>query len=306
MNWRIKGVIQGLLSSIPAGQRLNDYFQVTLGGRRDLGSHARAKFEKDWLVTRALLAEMDVTVRGARLMEIGTGWLPVFPVCFSIAGAASCMTFDLSKHLKFDVLPALLREIDHYAGAVAAASSESESDVRARLALLLAGRTGPEILALAGITYIAPADAANTGLPDASVDIAFSNSVLEHVTAVDLDRLLREMHRVVRPGGVILHGVNCGDHYAYFDRSISQLNYLKFSSAEWRKWNNDLQYQNRLRPGDFIEASSRAGFRLVLRRSRPRPDLLTSLPEREISAEFRHYSRDDLCTTSLDFAAVRE
>ena len=39
-----------------------------------------------------------------------------------------------------------------------------------------------EVLKAAGIEYHAPADATVTGLPDASVALVFSNSVLEHVT----------------------------------------------------------------------------------------------------------------------------
>lgn len=306
MNWRIKGIIQGVLSRIPGGQRLNDYFQETLGGRRNLASHVDAKFEKDWLVTCSLLRELHVPIRDARLMEIGTGWLPVFPLCFSLAGTSTCTTYDLSRHLRVDSVAALLEQIQRHVPAIAAAAGETPDRVLQRLAVLADSASPEEMLSRAGIRYRAPADAARTGMPDASIDIAFSNSVLEHVTVADLDRLFREMHRVVRPGGIILHGVNCGDHYAYFDRSISQLHYLKFSAASWKKWNNDLQYQNRLRPADFLEASARAGFRLLLRRSRPRFDLLDALPEREIAPEFLRYSRDDLCTTSLDFAAVRE
>lgn len=306
MNWRIKGVIQGVLSRLPAGQLLNDYFQETMGGRRHLGSHVQAKFEKDWLVTRALLDELHVEVKNARLMEIGTGWLPVFPVCFAIEGAASCVTLDLSRHLKVGLLPEMLRELERYVEEIARAAGQPTGVVRARLARLADADSESAILGLAGVTYLAPADAGNSPLRDASIDIAFSNSVLEHVSPDDLQRLFREMHRVVRPGGIVLHGVNCGDHYAYFDRSISQLNYLKFPSSQWRKWNNDLQFQNRLRPADFVDAASRAGFRLVLRRSRPRLELLDALPEESVAQEFRHYSREELSTTSLDFAAVRD
>jgi len=43
------------------------------------------------------------------------------------------------------------------------------------------------------------ADAGNTGLEDASVDIAYSRAVMEHVE--DADAVFREVERILRPGG---------------------------------------------------------------------------------------------------------
>jgi ubiquinone/menaquinone biosynthesis C-methylase UbiE len=45
-------------------------------------------------------------------------------------------------------------------------------------------------------------DMRKTGVPDASVDAVFIVMALHHV--VDWDRVLREMYRVLRPGGVLL------------------------------------------------------------------------------------------------------
>ena len=43
------------------------------------------------------------------------------------------------------------------------------------------------------------ADAASTGLEDASVDLAYSRAVMEHV--VDADAVFNELSRILRPGG---------------------------------------------------------------------------------------------------------
>ena len=45
-------------------------------------------------------------------------------------------------------------------------------------------------------------DIQKTGLPDASRDIIFCNHVLEHVE--DFRKALREMHRILRPGGLLI------------------------------------------------------------------------------------------------------
>jgi hypothetical protein len=153
--------------------------------------------------------------------------------------------------------------------------------------------------------YRAPADAARTGLLDKTIDVVFSNSVLEHVPTAVIGDIFRESTRVLRETGVAIHSVNCGDHYAYFDKSISFINYLQYSEKAWRFWNNSLLYQNRLRPSDFLELARTSGQDIVMARHQPKAKLLDALRGMHIAPEFSHYSPEELCTTSVDFAARR-
>ena len=113
--------------------------------------------------------------------------------------------------------------------------------------------------------------------------------------------MMREAHRVLRPGGLSVHSVNCADHYAYTDPSITFINYLRYSEADWAFWNNDLQYQNRMRPSDFIQLSEQAGLTTVIAVHTPRPELLAALPAMPIAPEFRDSPPEQLCCTSVDF-----
>jgi SAM-dependent methyltransferase len=98
-------------------------------------------------------------------------------------------------------------------------------------------RKGASLEAATGgvVRYHAPADAASTPLPSRSIDVVFSNSVLEHVPSDVVLSCFAEARRVLRPDGVMFRSVNCGDHYAYVDRSITQVHYLQFSDEEWEK-----------------------------------------------------------------------
>ena len=66
-----------------------------------------------------------------------------------------------------------------------------------------------ELLA-SGAIQVVRESAARTGLPDGSVDLVLSNSVLEHVD--DLDALTDELDRVCAPGALQYHIVDFGDH----------------------------------------------------------------------------------------------
>ena len=63
------------------------------------------------------------------------------------------------------------------------------------------------------------------------MDLITSNNVFEHVPIGALIELFAEAKRLLRPGGHVLHCVNCGDHYAYADKSITQINYLELLRA---------------------------------------------------------------------------
>lgn len=49
---------------------------------------------------------------------------------------------------------------------------------------------------------------------DASFDYVVSLDVLGHVDFKEKDNVIAELHRVLRPGGVTLHGIECTDHSA--------------------------------------------------------------------------------------------
>jgi SAM-dependent methyltransferase len=303
VNWRAKGLIQKVLSHLPGGQRLNSLLQQQLGGLQSLDTNVDSKVRADWLVLVDHLLRLQWPLEGCRYVEIGTGWYPTLPVCFYLVGGAKCSTYDLSRLLDSELTQRMLARLEAHLAAIAAKTNVSEQLLRERLAHLREAADFDEFCSRSGMEYHAPADAAATALPTGSVDVVFSNSVLEHVTKDALDALMFETRRILRPGGLAVHSVNCGDHYAYFDRTLSPINYLRYTESRWRLWNNDLQYQNRLRPDDFLASARRAGLELVLNLQRPRAELLANFEPLHIAPEFRHYSREQLCTTSVDFVA---
>ncbi len=223
LDWRVKGVLQGLLSKIPAG----------------------------------------------------TGWLPVLPLRFALSGARRVHTFDLNRHLNRGAVPGLLQRLGGYLGALALASGQSEANVRERHAHRLGRSVG-----VVGLLQQRARTRRHIGVG-----------------------LMGETKRLLTPHGLALHSVNYGDHYAYFDRSITPLNYLRFTDRQWQRWNNNLLYQNRLRPSDFTAAARNQGLTVVHQIQTERRELLARIPQDQIAPEFRHCDAQDLCPTSVTFAA---
>lgn len=123
---------------------------------------------------------------------------------------------------------------------------------------------------------------------DDPVDCSCSNEVLEHIPADQLVMLLRALRAVTK--GITTHSIDYSDHYARSDKSVSRLNFLRYSDKEWRPFNSGKQYVNRLRHSDYIRLFREAGFEILEESSvigEPPPDL-------EIADQFRWYEPSDL------------
>jgi SAM-dependent methyltransferase len=305
MNWRVKGVIQKVLSITPGGVRVNDWLQKTLGTNRDFSGQLEAKVE-DWGILVSHSDKLGMALADRKLVEVGTGWFPTLPVCYSLAGAAVCATYDLNRHLNAEWTFRMLTGLEAFLDKIAQKAQVSRAVVGERYRRLRQTDTLEGLLAAARIDYHAPADASRTGLPDSSMDIVFSNSVLEHVPPGVIQAIFHESRRILKPGGLSIHSANCGDHYAYFDKSITAINYLTYPADRWKPWDNDLLYQNRLRPADFVDMAARAGLEVPVNIFRPRPELLAALPGLDIAPEFRHYPPEQLCSTSIDLVGRKK
>ena len=303
MDWRIKGAIQKVLGYVPGGERLHYLLQRRAGGLADFGRECDIKVD-DWRLMMGHLRTAKLPLAGATLLEMGTGWYPTFPLCLYLAGAARVITVDLNRYLKPDMTEALADRLAAHVPLIARESGLPEAGISAKQhALVEAFRRGAtlDVATGGGVDYRAPADASRTELADESVDVVFSNSVLEHVPGDVIEACLHEAMRILKPGGIVFHSVNCGDHYAYTDRSIHQLHYLQYSDAEWDKWNNAFLYQNRLRAIDFTEMARRAGFTIEIDTSRAKPERLRQLDSIKVHPRFARYTREQLAITSIDF-----
>ena len=303
MNWRVKGVVQKALGVVPGGTRINDALQRTFGELRDVDAVIDSKVLDDWVVLAEELTELDVPITGSDMLEVGTGWLPVFPLCFALCGAQACYTFDLERHLNPVLTLRALARLEQHLERIATSASVPVANVRDRYRRLAKASDVASLFERAHIHYRAPGDASRTDLQAATIDIIYSNSVLEHVPRDVIFRIFQEGARVLRAMGLAIHSVNCGDHYAYFDKSITSINYLRYTDRQWQFWNNRLLYQNRLRPMDFLQLARESGLDVTLARHRPKPKLLAALEKMAVAPEFKAYSAEDLCTTSIDFAA---
>ena len=123
--------------------------------------------------------------------------------------------------------------------------------------------TSLDSLATYGIEYRAPYDASSTDFPDDSINACVSTNTLEHIPEQNIIEIFGELHRVLRPDGIVSARIDYSDHYAHTDASISLLNFLKYSESQWRKYNHSCHYQNRLRHYDYLKIFEQCDFAIL-------------------------------------------
>lgn len=305
MHWKLKGTLQKVLGWMPGGDELHFQLQRRFGGLRDFNREFDIKVS-DWEIMVARLAESGIPVSGQRLFEIGSGWYPTFPLACYLAGAKRVVSVDLNRHMRPKLLLACAQRLGQCVTQIAKAVDGDVGEIRARHARMLEKLTTSGNLAAATdgvVEYHAPMDATRTGFAENQFDCIFSNSVLEHVPPDVIDAMYVEALRILDANGVMFHSVNCGDHYAYVDRSIHQLHYLRYSDAQWTRWNNAFLYQNRMRAHVFVERAEDLGFQILLNTAKPSELRMQQLASTPVHAQFAGIPPERLCITSVDFIA---
>ncbi len=82
-------------------------------------------------------------------------------------------------------------------------------------------------------------------------DICTSTTSLEHFSLDDLNLFLNQIKFVLKKNGFVSSIIDYSDHYSHTDKNINPLNFLTFSEKNWKKYNNNYLFQNRLRHNDY-------------------------------------------------------
>lgn len=268
MNWKLKARIQRFCGALPFGSEATYYaLQRNLGSLRT-PPDPMILFEAATRLVQ-VLEEHGRPVAGASVFEVGTGRKLDVPLAMYLCGAREVYTIDLHPYLKSELVM----------GAVASLRPRREQVIELfegltdrpgleqRLDALLEAQDFETLKRTAGIHYVAPGDAAATDLPDGSIDIHLSYTVFEHIPGPVLAAILRESSRLLSPDGLALHHIDPSDHFAHEDSSITMINFLQFTDAEWEKLaGNQFAYHNRLRVDDFYKIYENVDHQVVYSR----------------------------------------
>jgi len=303
MNWRAKCAIDNAKGVLPFQARLRRLkdrispYQPNF--RRDLETIVQGIVQVRW-VSEAL------PIKGASVLEIGSGWQPIVPLLYSLAGASQVVLADLNVLLRPDTFVATLESL-RTQRQVILDGLNLDPKVLDHALREDPGASMEHRLKEMHLVYIAPCDCRNLSLSAASLDVVTSRNCLEHIPPDGIQEIFHESYRLLKPGGVACHLVDHSDHWEHNDKSLSRINFLKYSDPffRWTYIFNSLNYQNRLRHPEYIEMLQTAGFRVAREEHSVDEAALRYLAQMRLAERFRKFSNEDLATIDSLLLAVK-
>lgn len=207
------------------------------------------------------LRALGIEVSGQTVLDIGTGWHPIVPLLYRIAGASHIYLTDTERLLDSDTVVDAANWISQRAEEIAARLGLNPETVQSRVDV----KPGPLKNVLAGLSmdYLVPFDPSATP----PVDLIVSRVVLEHIEPAVLARMHAAFVSALRPNGRVAHIVDNSDHREHRDKRVSRIGFLQYHEPIWRLLClNRQDYCNRLRHSDHVRLLRDAGFELLLER----------------------------------------
>jgi SAM-dependent methyltransferase len=301
MRWFVKAAVQNALSVIPKGREINHVMQRklthSLPGDDD---YFRLKARKAFWHLQALQRHLP-GIEAPRFFEFGAGWDLIGPMIYYALGVDDQLVVDVALLVQLDLVAHAIRQYT---------SLRQELEATWQRPLRPLGeplvRSLEELSQRFGITYLAPRDAAATGLPSDSVDFVSSTGTVQHIPQEHISPILEECRRLLRPRGVISCHIDMFDGFAQFDHTLSQYNFLRYTDRTWAMVNSPFYFHNRLRARDYVDRFEAAGFDVVERDVRePTEEDLATLRNLPVAPRFRNYTIEELGIPQMSLVAVK-
>ena len=230
---------------------------------------------------------------GKTAVELGPGNSLAQAVLWSLLGAERVLAVDVRRYATRDSAPEVYRRV---------LASVPERIEEGRLPDLLGpeGRSIRTAELFPDDDFTFPSlgnridyritDGDRLPLPDASADLIYSISVLEHVR--DPALAYSEMYRVLKSGGLCSHIIDLRDHH-----HAEPLDFLRYSDPLWRYMaGRSAGWTNRLRASDHLEAIESAGLEIASYE----PRKLENIPDPDsLDQRFRRKDSSDLAEAAM-------
>ncbi len=244
------------------------------------------------------LREIGFGLEGKRAMEIGSGWHPIMPLMFRLAGCSHVVMTDVHRLLQPPSIDAAVNFLRQRRDAIIQSLPVTPERFDAILGVDLKGSLEQRLAAL-GLSY----HMAHKGWGGLEpVDLIFSHTCLEHIEPALLASIFRDARAILRPGGVMSHGIDHSDHRANRDPNLSRIDFLRYSDRVWKLLCIDPQdYCSRLRHSDYVAMFAACGFDILRQELGAWDDIVEEAGAMQLAGRFQDMDPRDLATLWTHF-----
>jgi len=243
----------------------------------------------------ALARQHDLVRDGARLLEIGTGWVHWEASVLRLFYDIEATLVDVWDNRQFDAFKAYLGQLEPHLDTEFDVDIARAQRAHGRLRQMLDARSFEELYAVTGFEYVVDPVGMLDVFEDDSFDLIVSCVVLEHIDRDILPRFVINNERILRPGGHTSHSIDLGDHLSYYDPRAHKKQYLAYNERTWKLFfENRVQYFNRVQKPEWLELFGATNLRLIVANEASRP-----LKGLHVAPCFRRFTDEELAVRTV-------
>lgn len=273
--WWVRIGAKLALSRLPFGYTVWARLGLFRHGAMDISAYAIRVFH-----SHVEKADLVGQLHGKTVLELGPGD-SIASAIIATAHGAQAILVDAGSFVSTGIAPYL--ELEHILTELGLSPPD-----------LSGCRNIKDILNRCGAQYLTEGLASLREIDVESVDLIFSQAVLEHVRRRDFLETMHECRRILRRGGICSHQVDLRDHLG------GALNNLRFSEQVWESdfFAKSGFYTNRIQCNQMLELFNKAGFAVNVSEMRKWDTLPT--PRKGLAEKFRGGSTEELLISGFD------
>jgi predicted SAM-dependent methyltransferase len=213
-----------------------------------------------------LCEKHEVITDGDNIIEIGTGWVHFESIVLRLFYDVKTTLFDVWDNRHFESLKTFVKELEKVLYITMDINEVKKRQIKKLIETISKSSSFDQLYNSLGFQYVLNTSGALKKFNNESFQLVYSHHVLEHVSQKIVYRLIKDLFRVLKPGGCSIHKIDLGDHLVSFAglKHISKKYYLKYSDKKWERFfENKVQHINRIQRPEWHSMFKEAGFNLV-------------------------------------------
>lgn len=169
----------------------------------------------------SLYEKYNILKENDRFLEIGTGWFHFDSVLIRLFYDVKAEMFDVWDNRQFDALKQNAELFGELLCQSMDLTKHQEHRIRDLTKRISKSDSFSALYDSLGLNYVIDGNGTLESFEDLSLQLVCGRNVLEHVDRESASLLIKDIYRVLKPGGYSCHRIDLHDHLVSFSKSYS-------------------------------------------------------------------------------------
>jgi SAM-dependent methyltransferase len=251
----------------------------------------RAKRFLEWYKNYQMVQEGD------EVLEIGTGWVHFESIVIRLFYDIRATLFDVWDNRQLDALKHFTVQLEELLYQEMDLTNAEKERIKKIIVAIAKMDSFDALYEYLNFQYVINPQGTLELFQDETFKLVYSCNVFEHIDRRIAPELVKDIYRILEPGGYSCQDIDLTDHLVSFReiRNISPKFYLSFSERMWKVFfENKVQYINRIQCSEWLNLFESAGLDLLEKEVETE-----NIDLKRVSKIYRHLGKHDLECTRL-------